>query len=249
MKNFYVLLILFFANSCATKKDVIYDLSHFDDGNNFGFSELLVQKGDVLDIKIHSVNPETILVFQSNPGQFQNQQPDMLKLQGYLVNSSGQINFPVLGVLNVDGLSTTQVSHEIEKGLAGYFKDLTVRTRIVNYKISVLGEVARPGTYTYLEEQVTLPQVLGTAGDLTINGDRNNITIVRKVGDELKTYSINLSTGGLTNPDTFYLQQNDLVYVPPNMAKIKSAGIIGNVGTLVSVLSLMLSLTILITRY
>ena len=90
--------------------------------------------------------------------------------------------------------------------------------------------------------------MLGTAGDLTINGDRRNINLVRKVGDGVKTYNIDLTTGDLINPDYYYLQQNDLVYVRPNTARVKSSGLIGNVGTLVSVLSLVVSLTILITR-
>ena len=188
------------------------------------------------------------MIFQNSPNQFQNQQPEILKLQGYLVDATGEITFPVLGSVKADGLSTTELSKSIQQELKQYIKDATVRTRLVNYKVSVLGEVVRPGTYTYLEEQITLPQVLGTAGDLTINGDRRNINLVRKVGDGVKTYNIDLTKGDLINPDYYYLQQNDLVYVRPNTARVKSSGLIGNVGNLVSVLSLVVSLTILITR-
>lgn len=247
MKKFSFLLTLLLV-SCATKKDIVYSLSEIKDANNFKFSELIIQKGDVLDIKVHSLNSESTKIFQINPGQIQSSQPELLKVQGFLVNGSGEISYPIIGNLIADGLTTSQFAENLQKQLKPLVKDVTVNVRLVNYKVSVLGEVASPGTFTFLEEQITLPQVIGTAGDLTINGDRSNVTLVRKIGDELKTYKIDLTKGDLINPDYFYLQQNDMVYIPPNTARVKSAGLIGNVGTLVSVLSLMVSLTILITR-
>lgn len=241
-------LLTFLLVSCATKKDIVYSLTEIKDANNIKFSELIIQKGDILDIKLSSINPESALIFQNSPSQLQNQQADILKLQGYLVNGLGEISYPVIGNIKADGLTTSQLSENIQEQIKVYVKDAVVRTRLLNYKVSVLGEVSRPGTFTFLEEQITLPQVIGTAGDLTINGDRSNVILVRKKGDELKTYAIDLTKGELINPEYFYLQQNDLVYIPPNTARVKSAGLIGNVGTLVSVLSLMVSLTILITR-
>ena len=140
------------------------------------------------------------------------------------------------------------LANNIKDGVSFYVKNPSVNVRLANYKITLLGEVARPGTYTVLEERIDILQAIGLAGDLTINGDRRNINLVRKVGDALKTYNIDLTAGDLINPDFFYLQQNDMVYVRPNTARVKSSGLIGNVGTLVSVLSLLVSLTILITR-
>jgi len=248
MKKVFYLLFILFLSGCASKKDIIYTLSESGKSSNYNYQELVIQKGDILDIKVTSLNPESLSLFQAAVNQFQNQQPEILKIQGYLVNAKGAIDFPVLGNIEVVGLSTIEIADKIEKELKAYIKDPNVRARLVNYKISVLGEVQIPGTYTFLEEQVTLPQVLGTAGDLTINGDRTNVNLVRKIGDELKTYTIDLTKGDLINPEYFYLQQNDLVYVRPNTARVKSSGLIGNVGTLVSVLSLIVSLTILITR-
>lgn len=247
IKYAYYLLVILLA-SCATKKDIIYTLPDTNGDFAYEFKELVIQKGDILDIKVTSLNPESVSIFQSSLNQFQNQQPEALKIQGYLVNAEGVIDFPVVGNIKVVGLSTIEIADKIETELKAYIKDPNVRARLVNYKISVLGEVQAPGTYTFLEEQVTLPQVLGTARDLTINGDRTNINLVRKIGDELKTYTIDLTKGDLINPEFFYLQQNDVVYVRPNNARVKSSGLIGNVGTLVSVLSLLVSLTILITR-
>lgn len=234
--------------SCSTKRDIIYSLSKIEGDNHFKYTELVVQKGDILNINVSSLKPESDRIFQNNSNQFQNQDSESQKLQGYVVNSKGEISLPILGSVQINGLTTSEVSEKIQSELNQYIKDVTVRTRLVNYKVTVLGEVDRPGTFTFLEEQITLPQVLGTAGDLTINGDRFNVSIVRKIDDELKTYKVDLTKGDLIKPDFFYMQQNDLVYIPPNTARVKSAGLVGNVGTLVSVLSLIVSLTILITR-
>lgn len=248
MLKYILILSLLFCSSCATKKDVLYSFLDTNGTNNFKFSELLIQKGDILNINVSSSKPESTIIFQDNANQQQFGQGDMLKLRGYLVNGSGEISYPFLGQVKAAGLTTSQLSENIQNQIKNYVKDATVRTRLVNYKVSVLGEVSNPGTFTFLEEQITLPQVIGTAGDLTINGDRSNVTLVRKIGDELEIYNINLTQGDLINPNHFYLQQNDLVYVPPNTARIKSAGLIGNIGTLISVISLIVSLTILTTR-
>ena len=246
-KSLIFTAILLFV-SCATKKDVIYSLNEKPIEGSYLFKELVLQKGDIIDIKVNSINSEATAIFQQNLNPVQNAQIDMLKLQGYLVDSQGLINFPILGTIPVDGLSTSELARLLQSKLEAYVKEPSVKVRLVNYKVSVLGEVNTPGTFTFLEEQITLPQVLGTAGDLTINGDRTNIALVRKVGKDLKTYAIDLTKGDLINPEYFYLQQNDMVYVRPNTAKVKTSGLIGNTSTLVSVLSLMVSLTILITR-
>ncbi|KRO66341.1 MAG: hypothetical protein ABR84_04555, partial [Cryomorphaceae bacterium BACL21 MAG-121220-bin10] len=178
----------------------------------------------------------------------QNIQPEALKIQGYLVDAQGLIELPLIGNVNVLGLSSSAVEDLLETKLSTYVIDPVVTVRLVNYKITVLGEVARPGTFTFLEERMTLPMVLGTAGDLTINGDRRNVQVVRTQGDSLVGQQLDLTRGDLTNSPYYYMQQNDLIYVGPNTAKVKSSGLVGNVGTLTSVLSLILSLTLVLTR-
>ena len=246
MKKLFLLISLLGISSCATKKEVIYIFPGDAPEGTYLFKELVLQKGDILDIKVSSINPEATAIFQQ--GTNQNQQIDMLKLQGYLVEADGAINFPILGTVPVDGMSTSALADLLQSKLEAYVKAPSVKVRLLNYKVSVLGEVKNPGTFTFLEEQITLPQVIGTAGDLTINGDRTQIALVRKAGDDLKTYSIDLTQGDLINPEYFYLQQNDVVYIRPNTAKVKTSGLIGNVSTLTSVFSLILSLTILLTR-
>ena len=243
----YAALALIVA-SCATKKDVLYNQDQSTGNLLKEYQNLTLQKGDILDIKISALNPESVVVFQKTTGLQQNIQPEALKIQGYLVDAQGLIELPLIGNVNVLGLSSSAVEDLLETKLSTYVIDPVVTVRLVNYKITVLGEVARPGTFTFLEERMTLPMVLGTAGDLTINGDRRNVQVVRTQGDSLVGLQLDLTRGDLTNSPYYYMQQNDLIYVGPNTAKVKSSGLVGNVGTLTSVLSLILSLTLVLTR-
>ena len=243
----YATLALIVA-SCATKKDVLYNQDQSTGNLLKEYQNLTLQKGDILDIKISALNPESVVVFQKTTGLQQNIQSEALKIQGYLVDAHGLIELPLIGNVNVLGLSSSAVEDLLETKLSTYVIDPVVTVRLVNYKITVLGEVARPGTFTFLEERMTLPMVLGTAGDLTINGDRRNVQVVRTQGDSLVGQQLDLTRGDLTNSPYYYMQQNDLIYVGPNTAKVKSSGLVGNVGTLTSVLSLILSLTLVLTR-
>ena len=112
----------------------------------------------------------------------------------------------------------------------------------------MLGEVNRPGTYTFLEERVSIPQALGQAGDLTINGDRNNVLLIRDLDGNKFSEFIDLTKSDFVKSSNYYLKQNDILIIRPNNAKIKSAGLVGNTNTLVSILSLAVSLFIVITR-
>jgi polysaccharide export outer membrane protein len=111
-----------------------------------------------------------------------------------------------------------------------------------------LGEVAIPGTYTFIEERVSIPQAIGQAGDLTINGDRNNVLLIRDNDGKKTKYFIDLTKSDFINTSNYYLKQNDVLYIRPNNAKVKSSGLVGNASTLVSILSLAVSLFIVITR-
>lgn len=240
------ILAIFSLFSCATKKDIIYTIPANE--QEIVYQATQINSGDILDINISAQNMESVLIFEREINQIQNQQPEMLKINGYLVDANGNINFPVIGTLNTSGLNTFGLSKKIAERISEYVIKPQVSVRLVNYKVSILGEVARPGTYTFLEERISLPQVLGQAGDLTINGDRSNIQLLRYEMGKAKSFSLDLTKGDLVNPEYFFLNPNDVIYVRPNTAKVKTSGLIGNVGTVISVLSLLLSLTIVLTR-
>ena len=243
-----IIFVLFLIDGCASKKDIIYN---FDDNktNLKNFKDISIQKGDILNIKVSALNPESTIIFQNEmPSINMTNNIDLMKITGYLVSESGNIEFPVLGTVSVLGKSTTKLEEYLQERLKKFLLDPVIQVRLLNYKVTVLGEVSRPGTYDFQEERVTLPQVLGIAGDLTINADRKNIVLVRNEGDKMFNTVIDLTSGDLTNTPYFYMNQNDIIYVNPNLAKVKSSGLVGNVGSLTSVLSLLLSLTILFTR-
>lgn len=242
----YLLILGVLSIGCASKKDIIYSLNN--KSQNLVFKNTKVNPGDILDIKVSALNPESVLMFNRSVSGIINQHPEILKINGHLVDESGRVNYPIIGTVNVQGLTTSEISNLLKEKLAHYVQNPTVTVRLVNYKVSVLGEVARPGTYTFLEERITLPQALGQAGDLTINGDRRGINLLRYQNGELKIFHLDLTAGDLINTEFFFMEPNDVIYVRPNTAKVKSSGLVGSVGTVISVLSLMLSLTIVLTR-
>jgi polysaccharide export outer membrane protein len=168
---------------------------------------------------------------------------------GYLVDQKGAINFPILGEINLMGLTLTQAQDTIQHLLGSSLKDPLVNIRFLNYKITVLGEVARPGTYTIPNQQITLLQALGLAGDMTIFGKRVNVMVIREKGGKREFGRIDLNNSqSLFESPFYYLQQNDVVYVEPRKSKIWNSDQVAlrNVSIIATILS---AVSILVTRF
>ena len=251
IKSLFYFLLIAVSVSCASKKDINYFQDTESDleiltgiENTFNFSD--IQPGDVLDIQIKALNPESVLVFQKQASQ-NSQQIQNRTLDGYVVDNKGNINLPIIGSINTSNQNTQILAKEIQKALSPYVNNPTVNIRVLNFRVSVLGEVKNPGTFTVLEERVSLPQVLGLAGDLTINGDRT-ILLIRNENGINSHHNIDLTSAKFMQSPLYFLKQNDIVYVRPNDARVKSSGLVGNVGTLGSILSLAISIVLLLTR-
>ena len=254
MKKILFLLLIISLGSCATKEQVVY----FQDSNDLSSISLdsiyqhpKIQVNDILKIDLTAMEPETLLPFMFDKNisaQRMNRQIDLLKFEGYLVDKQGDINYPGLGKVQVKGKNTQQVQDLLADRLAKFIKDVSVKVRLVNFKFTVMGEVKAPGTYTLSEETVTLPQALALAGDLTIKGKRKNLLIFRNEDGVLTTKRIDLTQTDWMNTPYYFLKQNDMIYVQPNNARIKSAGFIGNVGSIISVMSILMSAAVLIFR-
>ncbi|MBZ9778008.1 polysaccharide export protein [Psychroflexus sp. CAK8W] len=254
MKQFILLIFSLFLFSCSTKKDVLYyqDI----DTRDFVSIETInshprIQINDILNISTAALNPESVLPFSFNTGEGSSVQPrqvELLKLTGYLVNSEGEINFPQLGKIEVEGKTTQEIQEMLQEKLSVYIKNPTVNVRLLNFKFTIQGEIRQPGTYEIIEENMTLPQALGLAGDLTINGRRDNIMIYRQEGDQREVKRIDLTQSDWMNSDYFFIKPNDIIYIEPNNPKVKSAGFVGNVGTLLSVVSIIFSAVVLLAR-
>ncbi|QLG44570.1 polysaccharide biosynthesis/export family protein [Costertonia aggregata] len=252
-KNIFIsAFVVMILQSCASKKDVLY----FQDAEahsveNIIYNSSKIQPNDILSIVVGASVPETTYPYnvQSSAAGV-NLNLDVLQLQGYLVSNEGFIDFPVLGKIKVLGETIDDLEIALQKRLekGGHLIDPTVSVRILNAKVTVLGEVKVPGTYTFTEQNISLPQALGYAGDLTINGERKDILIIREESGVRNIARIDLTTADWFGSPYYYIKPNDVIVVNPNNPKVKSAGFIGNAGTVLTIASLILTSVVLITR-
>ena len=253
MKRLVLLLLpLFFMNSCATKKDILY----FQDSEAYNntlinYSNPTLQPNDILNISVGALVPEAAIPYNKpTKGSSPTGNLELMKLEGYLVSENNTILFPQLGVISTKNKTTAQLQEELVGLLENgdHLKNPTVNVRLLNAKVTVLGEVRSPGTFEFTEESVTILQALGRAGDLTINGKREDILLIREIDGVFNTTHINLTSAALLTSPFYFIKPNDVIMVNPNGPKIKSSGFVGNVGTFISVFSIVLSTVILIAK-
>ena len=237
--------------SCVSKKDVLYlqDASEIKDSKVL-FSETSIQPNDILKITVGSLVPEAAIPYNKVvTGNLQNASLDLMKLQGYVVSNELTIDFPVLGMISVKDKNVKDLGDEIKVMLeqGGHLNNPVVDVRLLNAKVTVLGEVKNPGTFNYTETNLTLLQALGMAGDLTINGEREDVLLVREVNGNRKITHINLRSSEWMNTDAYMIKPNDVIIVNPNTRLVKGAGVV-DTGTFLAIASLTLSVVILLTR-
>lgn len=215
------------------------------------YTNALLQPNDVLRIQVSAAVPEMAVpynrpVVQGGGGM----NPQMLSLDGYLVSEDFTINFPVLGTLSVADKTSQQLAVYIKNLLeeGDHLKNPTVDVRLVNAKVTILGEVKSPGTHAFTEQNITLLQALGYAGDLSINGRRDDIILIREVEGVRRITHIDLTSTAYLDSEFNYIKPNDVIVVNPNEPKIKSAGFISNPAALLGVVSILISTAVLLTR-
>jgi polysaccharide export outer membrane protein len=246
-----VLVTLLF--SCASRKDVVYyqNIDNMQEQQKISSYETRIQPDDLLMIIVSAEDPEIAMPFNlRSVSMVAPARQDLVlsqqTMQLYLVDASGAIEFPVLGKLQISGLTRSEVLGMIKKRIAVYIKDPIINLRIMNFKVSVQGEVTAPGTYTVDSERITLIEALSKARDLTIYGKRNNILIIREI-DGIKSYNrVDITKTDFINSPFYYLAQNDVVYVEPNQNKINGAAIGANTGVIISITSILITLITLI---
>jgi len=237
--------------SCASKEDVVYFSGINSSDNIIGLDSYspTYHIEDELVIIVNALDPEAARPFNKvtvNVGQDMVDARGRERLLTYRVDSEGNINFPVMGKIKLAGLNREQATKLIQNKLTDYIKDPIVDIETVNYKITVLGEVRRPGTYTTTNERITLLEALAMAGDLTIYGERENVLVIQDY-DGKKTYTrVDLKSNELFESPVYYLSQNDVVYVEPNKTQAKASSIGPSTGVLFSTLGILISTTALI---
>lgn len=221
--------ILFFLSSCKTK-DKASELNYMQNADQIATEASLqnqlttLQKGDQLVIFVSAKNMEVVKPFNQNyydnqAGSTNSQSTE----KSYLIDSNGDIDFPVIGKINTTGKTVEDFRNELSNRISYYVKNPTVSVRLVNFKVTILGEVARPGQINIPEGKTTLLNVIGLAGDLTMYAKRDDLLLVRNVNGELVKARINLMDANFINSPYFMLKQNDVIYVSANYNKEKIA--------------------------
>ena len=232
-KTFYVFLVAVFAlSSCRTVKDIAYfqNKAVNQPEKVDRHAGIVIQPKDMLSIVVSSRNPELVAMFNLPVISYQagseiTSSGGYQRLMGYVVDNDGFIDFPILGRLKVSGLTRWELSEMIKARLLdeGYLTDCVVTVEFMNFKVSVIGEVNSPGTYTLTNDKVTVLQAISLARDLTIFGRRENVTVIRERNSERVMYQINLCDVSMFNSPAYYLQQNDVVYVQPSQIKARQS--------------------------
>lgn len=250
----FTVLFLLAASSCTSYKNVPYLQvdeieSHFQTRNEDAV--LRFKQEDILGITVNvsgesSVAADFNLPFHplaTGENSKESSVPQGYGRQTYQVNPSGEIDFPVLGVIRVEGLSMEELESYLKRELKRYLKtDPIINIRLLNFRISVLGEVSRPGEYSVSRNQATVLEALALAGDMSIYGRRDNVRLARKLPDgELKIVILDITDPQITQSPYFYLQQNDVLYVEPNKARARSADIGSQTSILISLASVLLT--------
>ena len=250
VRCFALLFGIVFITSCASRKDVVYfqDSGDFETlvNNNDFVSKFKVD--DLISIHISSLNPEASIPFNlfrgASEGGFRAEQVN------YLVDQAGEIDFPVIGKFKVEGLSPDELRIKLRDSLSDYLKDPIINIRLSNFTVTILGAVNQPGTYPVNGEQITILEALGLASDLTIQGLRENVLVIRDFNGTKVYTRIDLTTKNMMKSPVFYLTQNDVVYVEPNKSAIRSSTINANTTVAISIASILITSTVIIlTRF
>lgn len=248
--------VVLFLGSCGSAKDVAYfknSDSVYRSKSKMLYDARIMPK-DILTITVSTTDDEAAVPFNLTvPTPYTTNQRSTYSqamLQSYLVDNDGYIDFPRIGAIKLGGLTKAEAEKLIHSKIKPYMSETEnpiVTVRMSNYKISVLGEVQRPGMYTVSNEKISILEALAQAGDLTIYGVRDNVKLIREDATGQKTiHVINLNDANIINSPYYYLQQNDIVYVEPNKVKAQNSSV-GSMTTLwFSATSILISLTSLL---
>jgi len=232
LKNYInlLLLLLLFA-SCSNNKLLFKNIP---ENLSIAMPDAIITNGDILDINISSLNRESTLIFSQNSNHNNwSQTLETRKIDGYLVDSSGYIEMPIVGSIKASGLTCFEFSEFLKISLKEYVLNPSVRTKILNFRVSILGEVNRPGTFNVINQNISLTELISTAGGFTNNANPSKILIIRDANNEIETRYVDLTSYEFINSEYYFLKQNDEVYVKPDKASLAfDFGILRNIGSI-----------------
>lgn len=259
IKNlFFGILFIIFISSCASNKDLVY----FKDVNRLAvtaesaeaYKPVTIQPLDILSINISSANADASAVYNrgvvsNNPTTTASGVSDQVgAANGYLVDQNGQIQLPMLGNVKAAGLSVPEFKQALTALLAKYLKEPYVTVNIINFKITVLGDVGRPGILRVQNERISFTDAISLAGDLTPTAVRNNVLIIREQNGRRQYIPIDLTSKDVFNSPYYYLKNNDIIYVTPGKYKstLATDNFNRNFGIFSSIFSIAITVTYLL---
>jgi len=239
--------------SCESRENMVYfqNIEQIALDQHEVVNKPVIQIGDLLSISVSALDMEAVKPFNlpvvaiNNISGAVNGVP---KQQGYRVYNNGKINFPIIGELQLEGLSIIEAQELIVTKLNSYVKSPIVNIEIINFKVTILGDVVKPGTFPIQNERISILQALGLAGGLTIQGKRQDILIIREEDGKKLYKKIDLRDANLLNSEYYFLKQNDVVYVEPNKTRINSSKYGPAVSISVSIASTLIALISVLTR-
>lgn len=248
----FIIIISGLIFSCASREEIAYyrnidSVLSSNAGENY---ETMIQSDDLLRIIVIAESIEAAAPFnidRSKPGATSVKEPGQ-EINTYLVDKDGFIDFPSVGKIKLGGLTKSQAITELNSVLREYIVKPSVNISIMNFKVTVQGEVVKPGIVSVQSERLTLPEALGMAGDLTIYGKRENIMIVREREGKKTVERVDITNADFINSPYYYLSQNDLVYVEPNKARMNASKVGPNINVIISISSLIVTLIVLIAK-
>ena len=244
-----IVLITLIISSCASKKDLVYFQGEQESHTKYEDYIPRIQSSDMLAISITAADIKATEPFnQQSVYQLNSALQNNPYAKVYTVDEQGNINYPIIGQIKVGGLTRTEAENELKSKLSKYIVNPGVNINFTNFRISVLGEVTKPGNFTVPNERVSILDAIGMAGDLTINGVRSNIMVIREQNGQKQTYNVDLTSKDVLNSPVYYLAQNDVVYVEPNNAKISASKFTPNYSLWISVAGVIISVISVIAK-
>ncbi|MBT8287520.1 MAG: polysaccharide export protein [Flavobacteriaceae bacterium] len=249
------LLVLVGLTSCVSRQEIVYfqdePLSDQYESMTTDF-EITFKQDDLLTIDVSALDPDAARPFNLPAVSYNSSSvisaQGALRMQTYLIDSKGNIEFPVLGTLKIGGLSRSEANALLKDKLTEYIKDPIVNIRLANFTITILGEVNNPGTFTIQDERISIPEALGLAGDLTIWGKRDNILLIREMEGKKRYGKIDLTSVNMMSSPEYYLTQNDVLYVEPNNARMRQSNFTNQNALIVSIVATLATITAILIR-
>ncbi|CAM3820722.1 polysaccharide biosynthesis/export family protein [Sphingobacterium prati] len=247
----YTLVLMLFS-SCGSRKNMVY-LQNDSTQINTLYEQYVpkIQVNDILTIVVTAADPKVTVPFNpvsSMTTSNLTQQVDMALRPTYTVDNQGDITLPMLGKVHVAGLTRVEAIEKLRLELSQYIKDPGVNMNFNNFRVSVLGEVAKPGSFIMPTERLTVLEAIGMAGDLTIRGVRENVMLIREIDGKKSMHRLDLTQQSTLNSPYYYLAQNDVIYVEPNKAQINNSKLGANTNIIISIASLLITVISVLTR-